>query len=170
MLITRDFGCNHVYGSKFPPPPKKKPRKFWVWICISSQIFKNIQIPYLQNYQIEIKFDMLMRTVTAAPSVVLYDDITVQRWRMAAILNFKNLLYNSVADWDVGMKFCMLVKSNRRKSAMCLKTAVENQFKMAAGQAGYTSRCHGFVAKTITPWYSHSSVWGNKRSATIERV
>jgi len=46
-------------------------------------------------YQIDIKFDKLMRPTTEASWVVLYEHTTIPRWRTAAILNFEILNYSA---------------------------------------------------------------------------
>jgi len=42
-------------------------------------------------HRIDLKFDKLMQPTTEASCVVLYEHITIPRWRTAAILNFEKL-------------------------------------------------------------------------------
>jgi len=67
-----------------------KAKILWAWIGISSQICKNFKSSYLKKtiHRISIKFDRPMWPNEKTWWVVQYDDVTNQRWRTAAILDF----------------------------------------------------------------------------------
>jgi len=89
-------GCAFWGSRQWPSTFRVQTKKIGggAWIGISSQICKKIKSSYLQNYASHLhkiwQADVAPNEKTSW--VVLYDDVTNPRWRMAAILNFKKLL------------------------------------------------------------------------------